>query len=95
MLDRAPLKLHERPVFTASDMDHAIRMDRRRARRLIRLIWVTSMLVTVMVCATMRKQPWLEIEWWWIPLAGVAVNALYFWVMIKMLLPSVPKEGRA
>lgn len=94
MLERAPLKLHERPIYTASDMDHAIRVDRRRTRKAIRLIWVTSMLVTVMVCAVMRKQPWIGIEWYWIPLAGVTINALYFWGMIRLLFPSVPKEGR-
>lgn len=94
MLERAPLKLHEQPIFTASDMDHAIKVDRRRARKVIRLIWLTSMLVTVMVCAVMRRQPWMVIEWYWIPIAGVAVNALYFWLMIKLLLPSVPKDGR-
>lgn len=95
MLDKPNLKLAYPPCYTALDMDNAVKMERRRARKMIRLIWFTSMLVTVMICAALRRNPWIDIPWWIIPAVGVTVNAVYFIVMIKMLFPSVPKEGRA
>lgn len=95
MLDRPQLRLAHPPVYTALDLDAAIRVDRRRTRKAIRLIWFTSMLITVLVCAALRTNPWVEIYWAVIPAVGVSFNALYFWGMIRLMFPSVPKEERA
>jgi hypothetical protein len=95
MLDKPQLQLALRPVYTILDIEHAIKQERKRTRAVIRIIWFTAMVVTVMVAAVVRKQPWIEgLAWWWVPIAAVTTNALYFWTLHKLLFRNNPYRSR-
>jgi len=61
------------------------RQERRAIRHDVRKIWFWAMLITVMAAVALRRQPWFAIEWWWVPVSAVAINALCTWLATKMV----------
>jgi len=43
------------------------------------IIWGWSMLLTVMIAASMRRQLFIPLPWWAVPMAAVPTHALCFW----------------
>ncbi len=78
-------KWEDEPIYSSRQVQHLLFLERRRARHVSRYIWLVSMVITVMVCASLRQQRFVEaVEWYWIPLAGVLINFVCFWLGNKM-----------
>jgi hypothetical protein len=44
------------------------------------IIWGWSMLITVMIAASMRKQLFVPLPWYVVPMISVPTHALCFWL---------------
>lgn len=68
------------------------REERREIRHTIRRMWCWTMLLTVAIAACVRRQKFIELEWWWVPLIAVAVNAACWWLVIQAYWGKAPKN---
>jgi predicted nucleic acid-binding Zn ribbon protein len=73
-------------TFYSAKQVHAIlKAERKRTRRTMRAIWFISMVITVMIATSLRKQQFVELAWYYVPLVSVIVNGVCFYLAINMM----------
>jgi predicted nucleic acid-binding Zn ribbon protein len=70
--------------YHSLQVQNILKAERRRTRRTMRVIWFISMVITVAVATSLRRQQFAELAWYWVPLVSVAVNGLCTWLAINM-----------
>jgi hypothetical protein len=58
--------------------------ERKRSRKTIRKMWFITMCISVMIAASIRRQQFVDLEWWWVPAIAVSLNALCWWFAVKI-----------
>lgn len=61
-----------------------IRIEVYKTRLRMWLAFILATLIAVMVGATVRRQPWLDLPWWITPMASVVVLVICFWLGDRM-----------
>jgi hypothetical protein len=69
------------------------RGERRAIRHAVRQMWLWTMFLTVLISICVRRQKFIELEWWWTPLVAVCVNAICWWLAIQEFWGRAPKGG--
>lgn len=72
------------PIYTQTQINAILAKHDREARRRIWIIWGWSMLLTVMIAASVRRQLFIPAPWYVTPMVAVTVNALCFWLGSKI-----------
>ena len=67
------------PVYTQTQVNEILAKYDREARYRIWIIWGWSMLLTVMIAASMRKQLFIPLPWFIVPAVSVQAHAMCFW----------------
>lgn len=70
--------------YSASQLQAILKAERRRTRRTMRAVWFFSMVITVMIATSLRKQQFVALEWYWVPAVSVIINGIAFWLAINM-----------
>lgn len=73
-------------LYTERDYQFRLHLHNRRTRRAIRLIWVITMVLTVMIAASVRRQQFVaELPWFAPAIAGVLTNMATWFLAVWMM----------
>ena len=78
------------PVYTQTQINAILAKYDKEARRRVWIVWGWSMLLTVMIAASMRRQLFVPLPWFIVPMVAVPAHALCFWFGMKIYFGRKP-----